>query len=247
MISGGNLLAVRWLRVIAITCTVVQLSACATNWPQWATKYAPTDFVDGTRVLAEATASLSREDVLTGTYAGQQASLTAGLYQRLLSLDIEDSEIVDGSQITARTFCYGHNSAVGCLHQGIYHVRLTPGERKMINVQVDGHNRVRTRGDLLDVELRRTHDNTLIGRLVGVYRQFDDWRDCRFASLAYGGRDWSIAVMVPYGPPLGQWIECASLEKDGWSRRAVTNAPPNGTPNIPMSEWIKLPPRPKSH
>jgi hypothetical protein len=219
------------------------LHGCASSGPYWETKQAPADFVAGTRVLAEVTESITRAEVLSGQYA---QPLTSGLHERLLAVGIADIEIVDGSEVGARTFCYGHNSVAGCVHQGFYNVHLPPRFRGKVNVQFDRHVRLRSRGDLIEVELRKTPTNQLVGILVGVYRTYDDWRDCQEESLIYKETaSQALLSLSPYGPPGARWIECAGIEKEGWIRRPVLGAPPNGVPNKPVSQWFKLPPSAK--
>jgi len=72
----------------------------------WATKDAPKDFVAGTRVLAEVIRIVPRQSVVYEEY------LFGGWRDTLISVGYSDSDIVDGSEIIAWAYCYGHNSGV---------------------------------------------------------------------------------------------------------------------------------------
>jgi len=91
-------------------------------------------------------------------------------------------------------------------------------------------------GDLIEIELFAADSGRLVGKVVGVYREWADWQDCREASLEVK-HQWMYAIGL--GPPQARWIECDNLESDGWLRSPVRAAPVSSGP--PVSIWIKVP------
>lgn len=212
--------------IAPILMTAGLLSGCGPMSAfSWATKDAPKDFVAGTRVLAEVIHIVPRQSVVHEEY------LFGGWRDTLISVGYSDSDIVDGSEIIAWAYCYGHNSGVGlCAHHGHYLAHVP----EQLRTDMHSYSNVGN-GDLIEIELFAADSGRLVGKVVGVYREWDDWQDCREASLEVKHR-WMYAAL---GPPQARWIECDNLESDGWLRSPVRAAPVSS--GRPVSIWIKVP------
>ena len=198
----------------------------------WETEAAPDDFVDGTRILAELVLITTREQALTG------GGLMEGWRDKLVDVGYSDADIVDGSEVTVVSYCYGHNSGVRqCAHHGHYVAHVPVELREGLSINDDGNSE--TVGDLVEVELVKATTGHLVGRIVGVYRKAEDWGDCRFEFLETGSLSTTLSIIGGVGPPHALWIECASAVSDGWVRRPVLGAPLSATTLV--SEWVKLP------
>lgn len=219
-----------------------QLVACLIAWlltagcasqSGWETQSSPGDFANGTRILAEVVLVTTREQVLANQ------GLMRGWREKLVSAGYFDSDIVDGSEVTVWSYCYGWNSGVPiCAHHGHYvaHVPLEVRD----GLQGDSDSEWDTSGDLVEVELTKTQSGHLVGKVVSVYRKFDDWTPCRKTSLQQRSELGSVmSSLAGIGPPRAMWIECDDTESEGWIRRPVRGAPVSAGP--PISEWIKLP------
>lgn len=214
---------------VALTVFLV-LTGCATHHG-WKTRTAPNDFVDGTIVLAEVILSASREQVFEGQ------GILEGWRDTLLAAGLSDHDIVDGSEVTLWTYCYGHNSGVPlCAHHGHYLAHLPEHLRKEIRGDPDSRND--TNGELVEVKLTRMPSGRLFGEVVSVFRPSTDWGDCREATLDRSGTETALLSLTMVGPPRASWIECTGAESEGWVRRPVVGAPLSKGPQV--SEWVKL-------
>lgn len=206
-------------------------TGCA-SIPDWDTKSASSDFVDGTRVLAEVVLIATRHQVISNDFG------TDGSLAMLISAGYTDNDIVDGSEVTVWSYCFGHNSGVHiCRHTGHYiaHVPLELREGLQASPAWD------TTGDLVEVELTKTPTGYLVGKVVTVYRKSEDWSPCRRAEYQPTSElsNVLLSTLTTVGPPRAKWIECENLEGEGWVRRPVRGAPPSKGP--PISEWVKIP------
>ena len=196
-----------------------------------------TGFVDGTRVLAILAEKFTRDKVIQEGWVSRQ------WHPRLMEAGYQDADIADGSEISAMSFCYGHNSRVGCKHQGVYFARVPPELRDQLAVVEPG--KVGPDKDILEIELRLLPSKRLFGVVRQVYRDANAWGDCRLKSLANS----KMYALSPYGPPVGVWLTCDGLEKEGWYGVRVRGAPlPSGTDegeSANIREWRKLPPPPR--
>lgn len=186
----------------------------------------PKDFINGTRVLAVAAVEYKREAILEEKV---DKHVIAGWYNKLLEAGYKDADIVDGSEIGGVTYAYGHNSAVGTPHRGIYLAHIEP------TLQGQVHE-----GDIVEIELRTTPSNQLIGIVKRIFRKYDDWGDCYWHNLNYKG----IFPDGPFGPPQGFWLDCRNIEREGWRRECVSSAPPTGPlgeKNTCVSLFLKNP------
>ena len=224
-----NVLFSRFWQCVTLSAFLV-LTGCATH-DGWKTRTAPNDFVDGTIVLAEVILPASREQVVKGE------GILQGWRDTLLAAGLNDRDIVDGSEVTLWTYCYGHNSGVPlCAHHGHYLAHLPEHLRN--KVRGDPDSRADTNGDLVEVRLTRMPSGRLFGEVVGAYRPSTDWGDCREATLDRSGAETALLSLTMVGPPRASWIECTGAESEGWSRRPVLGAPLSRGP--PVSEWVKL-------
>jgi hypothetical protein len=207
------------------------LAGCASVTGAWETQFASTDFVDGTRVLAEVILVATRDQVIAPT-----KGLLYGWRDKLIAAGYTDNDIVDGSEVTMWSYCYGHNSGVSiCAHNGYYvaHVPLKLREG------LQGFYSWETNGDLVEVELTKTATGHLVGNVVSVYRKSGDWGTCRRTNLQQTSETYSTLMTIAgVGPARAIWIECGNMESEGWVRRPVLRAPQSAGP--PISEWIKL-------
>lgn len=203
------------------------LGGCATSGG-WQTESAGPEFKDGTRVLGELVLSATREQVLANE------GLMRGWRDKMLVAGYTDADIVDNSEVTVFSFCYGHNSGVPlCAHHGhfVAHVpeELRAGLHFDTGQDVDG--------DLVEVELMRNANGDIVGKLIGVYRSAEDWSPCRSASLESGEVSSALMSLSGVGPPRAMWIECENVDQDGWERHPVPGAPPSA--GAPVSTWFK--------
>lgn len=191
-------------------------------------------FVDGTRVLAIVAEKFTRNKVI------QEGWVSRHWHPRLMEAGFLDADIADGSEISAMSFCYGHNSRVGCKHQGLYFAHVSPELRDQLTVVEPG--KVGPEHDILEIELRLLPSEKLFGVVKQVYRDANAWGDCRIKFLANS----KMYALSPSGPPVGIWLTCDGLEKEGWHGVSVRGAPlPSGTDegeSANMREWRKLPP-----
>jgi hypothetical protein len=222
---------------LALGAFLLLLGCASSNPSHWETERVPQGFVEKEHILLEGGGYLNRDQVLS---PNSVPPYTLELYKGLLSVGVGDTDIVDASVISGYSFCYGHNSGVGCVHEGFYSVYIPPNLLGKVNLGMDRNGVNRPNGDLIEVELRKTPTNHMIGILVSVYRKYDDWRDCHREHLHLEGLGKEMMSISPYGPPVAQWIECDRIEQDGWTRRLVPGAPPNGVADKPVSEWIKM-------
>ncbi len=189
------------------------------------------NLVSGTRILAEVAGVYTRDEILNPS-RDQKAPhkwYTAGWYTKLLEAGYKDSDVVDGSEVSAETSCYAHNARVGCRHISWYMAHVGSELRGQLRpAQTYG------RGDIVEIELRTTPSNKLVGLVTRVHRNHDDWRDCQIRGLETS----ALFLLSPMGPPVGRWLDCADLEnEEGWARVHVPGAPLAG-----VYEWRKLPP-----
>lgn len=194
-------------------------------------------FVDGTRVLAILAEKFPRDKIT------QQGWIQNNWYPRLIEAGYGDADIVDGSEVSAMSYCYGHNSRVGCKHQGLYFAHV-PRELRDQLISGEAGN-VSDKNDIIEIELRLLPSKLLFGLVRRIYRHANAWGDCRPKFLANS----KMYALSPYGPPIGLWLVCDSLQKDGWLGFDVRGAPlPSGTDEgeaANIHEWRKLPPHPK--
>lgn len=218
---------------IGLACflLVLLLAAGCASQSGWETQSATSDHVDGTRILAEVVLVTTREQVLANQ------GLMKGWRNKLLDAGYSDSDIVDGSEVTVWSYCYGWNSGVPiCAHHGHY-VAHVPAELRE-GLQGDPDSDWETSGDLVEVELTSTRSGYLVGKVVALYRKADDWSPCRKTSLQQRSDLGSaLSLLAGVGPPRAMWIECDSDNSAGWIRRPVRGAP--GSPGPPISEWVK--------
>jgi hypothetical protein len=202
---------------------------CAAN-SGWQTEVAADDFVEGTHVLGELILSTTRDQALS------DEGILRGWSDKLFELGYTDADIVDGSEATVWAYCYGHNSGVPlCAHHGHYVVHVPIEFREGLNF--DDNGVPGSHGDLVEIELVMTASRNIVGKWVGVYRNADDWQDCRVASLERGSVSTTMSILSGVGPPRAEWIECDNAGSEGWVRRPVPGAPPSDS--FPVSEWIK--------
>jgi hypothetical protein len=211
---------------------IVSLCAGCSTLSGWETQSASTDFVDGTRVLGELIQVSTRDEVLAGQ------GLLKGWREKLFSAGYSDKDIVDGSEITVWTYCYGHNSGVPlCAHHGHYVAHVPPELRA--GLQGDPDSKPETSGDLVEIELNRNPAGELVGRLIAVFRKSGDWGPCRDAYLERGEVSSALLTLTTVGPPRANWIECDHAEVNSWMRKPVVGAP--FSRGQPVSQWVKLP------
>jgi hypothetical protein len=225
-------------------------TGCAPAFSPWVNESAPPGFVEGTRVLAQATRGYTRQEILTGSRDGV---VTATWQEKLVSVGIPDADITDGSEILAQTYCYGASGSSGCNREGLYMAHVAPELRSTLDFYyTPEHPEGGQEGDLVEIELRRTPSGMLVGFVVAVYRDQDDLRDCRWKHLVTGGAGAAMGALLGGGSPVGHWVECDGLAAEGWIERAV----PGAAPITPLSgrdadnyvrEWIKLPSTAPSH
>ncbi len=210
----------------------VSLTAC-NSLSGWDTQSASDDFVDGTRIIGEVILIASRDQVLEGN------GLLRGWRDKLFSAGFTDEDIVNGSEVTVWTYCFGWNSGVDvCAHNGHYVAHVS--SELIEELQLNSDEATGTSGDLLEFELMRSPQGYLIGKAVSVFRRTEDWGPCREARYQPTSQTSSaLLTLSGVGPPQGLWIDCEGLESDGWIRRPVSGAPIPAGP--PISAWIKLP------
>ena len=162
-----------------------------------------------------------------------------GWRDTLLAAGYHDRDIVDHSEVTLWTYCYGHNSGVPlCAHHGHYLAHMPEHLRN--EVRGDPDSRTDTNGELVAVRLSRMPSGRLFGEVVRVYRPSTDWGDCREATLDRSGTETALLSLTMVEPPRASWIECTGAESHGWARRPVIGAPLSR--GAPVSEWVKRPP-----
>ena len=131
------------------------LTGCATH-EGWEIPTASNDFVDGTVVLAEVILSASREQVTEGE------GVLEGWRDTPLAAGYQDRDIVDYSEVTWWTCCYGHNSGVPlCAHHGHFLAHLPTHLWNRVRGGPD--NRTDTNGELVEVRLTRMPGGRLFG------------------------------------------------------------------------------------
>ena len=198
----------------------------------WETESSSKDFVNGTRILTEVIMVATRNQVIA------EEGLLKGWRKKLISAGYSDKDIVDGSEITVWSYCYGHNSGVPlCAHHGHYVAHVPPELRHGIQGDPDANSE--TSGDLVEIELKRSPTGELVGNLVAVYRKSGDWGSCRDVYLERGEVSSALLALMVVGPPRANWIECDHAESDGWVRQPVIGAPLSHGP--PVSQWVKFP------
>ena len=199
----------------------------------WETQKAMPGFVNGTRILTEVILIASRDQVLANQ------GLMAGWRTKMLAAGYSDSDIVDGSEVTLWSYCFGWNSGVPiCAHHGHY-VAHIPAELRG-HLQSDPDDRWETSGDLVEVELTSTPSGDIVGTVIALYRKGDDWSPCKKTTFAQLSQASSLGnALSPVGPPRAMWIECDANNSAGWVRRPVLGSPASGGP--PISEWVKSP------
>ena len=222
----------------AMFCPVFLLNAGQAQATQTEAEFMhlATDFVDGTTVLAILAEKFSRDKVIRPGWVNKN------WYPRLQEAGYADADIVDGSEISALSYCYGHNSKSGCSHQGLYFAHVPPPLRDQL--QVGNVGNVSDRNDIVEIELRMLPSKLLIGVVKRIYRHANDWGSCRAKFLSSS----KMYALSPVGPPIGLWIVCDGLEDDGWNGLSVRGAPlPSGTDegeSANIHEWRRIPPIP---
>lgn len=76
------------------------IAGCASQ-SGWKTQSASADFVDGTRILGEVVLVTTRDEILANH------GLVNGWRDKLISAGFTDDDIVDGSEVTVWSYCYG--------------------------------------------------------------------------------------------------------------------------------------------
>lgn len=221
-------IVVAWL--FLLSCIVSLLMGCApsTNWGESPSP----NFVNGTRILAEVIYIAKREDIVG------KNEFQPGWWNTLQAAGYSEADIIDGSEMTVFSYCYGFNSGVPtCQHNGMYlahaSAELSHGLRGNY-----GNANSQTGGDLLEIELTKIPTGKVIGKVVAVFRKSDQWGSCRIAQLVSSSFVDVMQTLALVGPPRAMWIECDDLESEGWTRKPV-GGPPSEGPSI--SQWIKLP------
>jgi hypothetical protein len=210
-----------------VAASVAAFLASQAEAASWHTERAFEGFVPGTHVLAEVTLAAPAQAVQRGK------GLFKGWKSKLLAAGYSEADILDGSEISAWSFCYAHNGIVGqCANHGQFLAHVPEELRANLRATQDS-----TPGDLVDIELSLTPKGDLVGLVKSVYRGAADWRDCKVEFLK---PTTSKLLTLTQGPPEGIWLECPSVEADGWIRHPVIGAPFNDGP--PVSMWIKPPP-----
>jgi len=226
----SNLYTTLWrtCALFGVTAISIALSGCAEPRVRQ-TEFAPPGFVNGTVVLAEVGGVTPRETMLHPAPENEWVH-PSSVRQGLLSIGYTDADIVDGSVVVARSFCYTHSTG-HCRTWGYYFAYLPPALRGKITFSMDEHDRkVRPQGDLLEIELREAPAKQLVAVVVAIYRKSGDWGSCRLEDFDAGNR-------------YAMWIDCDGLEAEGWVRQHVPGSPspPRGSPDRDAHEWIKLP------
>jgi hypothetical protein len=199
----------------------------------WETQSASPEFVNGTRILAEVVMITTRDESLSNK------GLFSGWQEKLKSAGYTDNDIVDGSEVSLWSYCYGWNSGVStCAHHGHYvaHVpKELRGKLKAV-INVTGE----TSGDLVEVELNKTPTGHIVGKVVSLFRKSGDWSPCHKTSLQLISEASALlSTLVGIGPARAEWIECEEPNAEGWIRRPILRGPQSAGP--PISEWVKLP------
>jgi hypothetical protein len=209
------------------------ITAGCTSQSGWKTQIASVDFVDGTRILGEVVIVTTREEVLANL------GLVKGWRDKLISAGYTDNDIVDGSEVTVWSYCYGWNSGVSqCAHHGHYVAHVPPALRGTLRGDPD--NKWETSGDLVEIELIKTVEGYLVGKVVDIYRKAEDWSPCHKTSLQHISElNYAISTLAGVGPARAIWIECEDINSEEWVRRPVLGAPQSLGP--PISEWVKIP------
>lgn len=204
-----------------------------TSQSGWKTQSASADFIDGTRILGEVVIVTTRDQVLANL------GLVNGWRDKLISAGYKDDDIVDGSEVTVWSYCYGWNSGVSqCAHHGHYIAHVPPELRGKLQGDPDGE--WETSGDLVEIELIKTAEGYLVGKVVDIYRKAEDWSPCHKASLQQTSElNFVLSTLAGVGPARAIWIECENINDEEWVRRPVLGAPRSMGP--PISEWVKFP------
>lgn len=218
------------LRALCVSFVALSAAGCATPG-DWQTETAGADFKNGTSVIGELILNATRQQVLANE------GLMSGAQQKLIAAGYSNEEIVDYAVVTVWTYCYGHNSGVPlCAHHGHF-IAFVPQElRAGLIFDDDG---VEISGDLVEVELTRIADGSIVGKLISVYRKSGDWAPCRAANLEQRPVNDASMSLSGVGPARALWLECDEIENEGWVRMPVPGAPPNDGP--PVSQWFKVP------
>lgn len=198
----------------------------------WETQSASPEFVNGTRILAEVVMITTRDESLSNK------GLLLGWRDKLISAGYTDNDIVDGSEITIFTYCYGWNSGVSiCAHHGHYVAHVPVELQGKLKGDLDAT--WSTSGDLVEVELNKTPKGYIVGKVVRLFRKSDDWSPCRKVSLEQVSEaSVVLSTLAGIGPARAMWIECDESNAGGWTRRPILHGPQSAGP--PISEWVKL-------
>ncbi|MBA6294374.1 hypothetical protein H4J58_03185 [Colwellia sp. MB3u-70] len=164
--------------------------------------------------------------------------LLLGWRDKLISAGYTDNDIVDGSEITIFTYCYGWNSGVSiCAHHGHYVAHVPVELQGKLKGDLDAT--WSTSGDLVEVELNKTPKGYIVGKVVRLFRKSDDWSPCRKVSLEQVSEaSVVLSTLAGIGPARAMWIECDESNAGGWTRRPILHGPQSAGP--PISEWVKL-------
>jgi hypothetical protein len=220
------------ITVLVLACS---LTTSCSQMSGWQTESASTDYRDNTRVLAELIVFATRDEVMAADSNRPWSVLWEHWPERLSAAGYSDADIVDGSEAVAWSYCFAYNNTVPlCSHYGYYPIHIPLEFRDNLAVHNDGDPN--TQGDLVEIQLVRVADGSLVGKVVDVYRRSNDWSPCRTQRREGKG---SVTGNAAYGRPQGWWIECEGIESDGWIRQPVDGTPPGIEP--PVSQWIKLP------
>lgn len=229
-----------WRTRILVAVALSGVAGCTVMASQvWDNKQAGRDFVDGTRVLAELHFEFTRQEALA-----EDDGMLEGWTEKMNGINLSPADILNGSVVSVDTYCFAHNSSVGCKHIGAYVAYVRPELLGTLTAKHGGaevnYRSVREHGDLLEVELRKTEKNGVAGIVVGIYRSHEDWQDCRYRDLQPS----SVNAVSRLGPPVALWIHCDGAEHDGWTRMPVSGAPSHSN-GSPVAELRKLPSRTK--
>jgi hypothetical protein len=209
---------------------ILILSGGCSTLSGWDTQSASNSFIDGTVVLGEVITIATREETLN------RGGYFQGWRDKLISAGYSDKDIVDGSEVSVWTYCFAHNSGVDwCSHTGHYVAHVPDELRK----ELKGDDQY-PHGDLVEVKLGKTEKGYLVGEVVAVYREAENWNNCHIEKLQPSSALYSaVSTLMLVGPPQGAWIECEMDANQGWKRRPVSGAPLSA--GQPVSEWVKYP------
>ncbi len=192
------------LHVVFAIFFALALSACGSDPLR---EQVTPGLLTGSEILGEVVTAVALKDIL-------RHRDFSGYREDLLATGVPAEEIVEGSEVIVFSYCYAHNSRVGCKHGGRYVAHVAADLREKLGV-----------GSIVSAKLTLSDGRWPLARISEVFGKVDDPAlDCTHRRLDYRG----LASFSPYGPPIGGWLECKGIQAQGWVRKCVAGAPPPG-------------------